>query len=98
MLSVSKPSHLMDLCLIWAYFGLTRDKPANLNLSKSQIFLMGMPSCIRGDCEVENIEVARRMEAVKGVGRGSFIWGKYSIMPFLFDLKIVFKYPCKECS
>jgi len=34
LLSVSKPSCLMNLGLIWAYFGLPRDKPTKLNLSE----------------------------------------------------------------
>lgn len=36
----------------------------------------GWPSRMRGDHGVENLQVAQKMEDVKGVGRGSYIWGR----------------------
>jgi hypothetical protein len=36
-----------------------------------------MPSHMRGDHGVENVEVARNMEAERGIEWGSFIWGRY---------------------
>jgi hypothetical protein len=69
-----------------------------LKLFDDAVAAHGMPSHMRGDHGVENVEVARRMEAVKGVGRGSFIWGRYPVVPFLSGLKSVFKYLCQERS
>ena len=37
----------------------------------------GVPSRLRGDHGVENIKVAAWMELRNGVGRGSYIWGRY---------------------
>jgi hypothetical protein len=69
-----------------------------LRLFDDAVAAHGMPSRMRGDHGVENVEVARRMEAVKGVGRGSFIWGRCAVVPFLSGLKSVFTYLCQERS
>jgi hypothetical protein len=69
-----------------------------LRLFDDAVAAHGMPSRMRGDHGVENVEVARRMEAVKGVGRGSFIWGRYAVVPFLSGLKSFFTYLCQERS
>lgn len=34
---------------------------------------------MRGDHGVENVEVARRMEELRGPERGSFIWGRFVV-------------------
>ena len=40
------------------------------------IDIHGLPSRIRGDHGIENLIVATHMEAVRGVARGSYIWGR----------------------
>jgi transposase InsO family protein len=47
-----------------------------LDLFESAVGLHGWPSRVRGDHGVENLKVARRMEEVKGRGRGSYIFGR----------------------
>ena len=49
-----------------------------LKLFEDVVEMHGMPSCMRGDHGVENVAVARWMEEVKVVERGSFIWGRYT--------------------
>jgi transposase InsO family protein len=36
----------------------------------------GYPSRVRGDHGTENLLVAGRQEHVRGIGRGSYIWGR----------------------
>ncbi|KAK6992517.1 hypothetical protein R3P38DRAFT_3083810 [Favolaschia claudopus] len=40
------------------------------------VTLHGCPSRVRGDHGTENYRVAQRMEELRGVGRGSYIWGR----------------------
>lgn len=39
----------------------------------------GVPSRVRGDHGVENLETARWMDQNRGSGRGSYIWGRLVI-------------------
>ena len=48
-----------------------------LALFEGIIPIHGLPSRVRGDHGVENVLVARRMEALRGGGRGSYIWGTW---------------------
>jgi len=47
-----------------------------LSLFLDSIEVYGIPSRIRGDHGVENVDVARWMEANRGLDRGSYIWGR----------------------
>ena len=47
-----------------------------LGVFEAATSLHGWPSCVRGDHGPENMECAKRMEEVKGPGRGSYIWGR----------------------
>lgn len=47
-----------------------------LDLFQEIVQTHGLPSRVRGDHGVENVEVARFMEASRGPGRGSYIWGR----------------------
>lgn len=47
-----------------------------LELFKTGIERYGVPSRVRGDHGVENLQVAALMEEIRGVGRGSYIWGR----------------------
>lgn len=46
-----------------------------LSLFQEAVALHGLPSRVRGDYGTENIRVAEMMEARRGPGRGSYIWG-----------------------
>jgi hypothetical protein len=39
--------------------------------------IYGYPSCMRGDHRTENLLVAGRQEEFRGIGRGSYIWGRF---------------------
>ena len=58
-----------------------RVHPNNRAASVLQLFLAsvrrhGIPSRVRGDHGTENLRVAEWMEHVRGVSRGSYIWGR----------------------
>lgn len=44
----------------------------------------GIPSRLRGDHGVENLQVAAWMDMVRGAMRGSYIWGRSVICTLLF--------------
>jgi hypothetical protein len=48
-----------------------------LDLFDEIIQVHGLPSRVRGDHGTENLLVAARMEELRGVVRGSYIWGRY---------------------
>ena len=47
-----------------------------LELFLDLIDVHGIPSRIRGDHGTENVRVAEWMEMHRGLGRGSYIWGR----------------------
>lgn len=47
-----------------------------LDLFEDITSVYGYPSRVRGDHGTENLLVAGRMEHVRGVSRGSYIWGR----------------------
>jgi len=47
-----------------------------LALFLDSIEVHGIPSRVRGDHGIENVAVARWMEAKRGQDRGSYIWGR----------------------
>jgi hypothetical protein len=52
-----------------------------LDLFTHAISLNGLPSRVRGDHGTENVRVADYMEEKRGIGRGSYIWGRYVVVP-----------------
>lgn len=42
----------------------------------------GVPSRIRGDHGVENLQLAAWMDLHRGVGRGSYIWGRLVLIVY----------------
>ena len=48
-----------------------------LNVFIDAIEAHGIPSRVRADYGTENVLVAALMEALRGVDRGSYIWGRY---------------------
>ncbi|KDE03622.1 hypothetical protein MVLG_05917 [Microbotryum lychnidis-dioicae p1A1 Lamole] len=46
-----------------------------LSVFQDAIALYPVPSRVRGDSGGENVQVAAMMEAVRGLGRGSYLWG-----------------------
>jgi hypothetical protein len=48
-----------------------------LDLFTAIIDVWGMPSRTRGDHGIENLLVAACMEAMRGIERGSYIWGRF---------------------
>jgi len=48
-----------------------------LELFKDGVEKYGLPSRVRGDHGVENLQVAAFMELSRGEGRGSYIWGRW---------------------
>lgn len=50
-----------------------------LDLFLSAASTYGVPSRLRGDHGVENLQVAAFMEHINGRGRGSYIWGRYAV-------------------
>lgn len=46
-----------------------------LDLFLKIIEVHGLPSRMRGDHGVENVLVAELMEELRGINRGSYIWG-----------------------
>ena len=47
-----------------------------LELFEDIVTVHGYPSRVRGDHGTENLLVAARMEEIRGVERGSYIWGR----------------------
>ncbi|TCD62111.1 hypothetical protein EIP91_007465 [Steccherinum ochraceum] len=47
-----------------------------LDLFNNATSQYGFPSRCRGDHGTENVDVARKMDEVRGLGRGSYIWGR----------------------
>jgi hypothetical protein len=47
-----------------------------LNLFEDITSIFGYPSRMRGDHGTENLLVAGAMERVRGISRGSYIWGR----------------------
>jgi hypothetical protein len=67
-----------------------------LNLFMEVVNNHGVPSRIRGDYGTENVLVAEWMEETMGVGRGSYIWGRFVVVIVicLVLAKIVYEQIC----
>lgn len=63
--------------LIVGYAVNTNNRAATvLELFDKSTAKYGFPSRCRGDHGTENVDVARRMDQVRGLDRGSYIWGR----------------------
>lgn len=59
-----------------------------LKLFEDTARVFGYPSRVRGDHGTENLLVAGRMEQVRGLDRGSYIWGRY-VETFLQSISMI---------
>jgi hypothetical protein len=67
-----------------------------LNMFMEVVNNHGVPSRVRGDYGTENVLVAEWMEETMGLGRGSYIWGRFVkvLVIFLLLAGIVLKQIC----
>jgi hypothetical protein len=57
-----------------------------LNLFLDATVEYGTPSCLRGDREPENVEVATYIIMYHGLNRASFIWGPYVVISVILHV------------
>lgn len=65
------------------------DTQAVLELFLDLIEVHGLPSCVWGDHGTENLRVAEYMETHRGLGRGSYIWGRF-VFIVLFQIVLIY--------
>ena len=65
-----------------------------LDLFKDAISVHGLPSRVRGDHGTENVRVADYMDEKRGLGRGSYIWGRYVYFNRITVLNTTFDQIC----